>query len=1041
MPLNPVSFRGGVDLMTPATSVAPGTLKDCLNYERGVREGYTRMDGFRRVDGVTVGELGDVADYRVVRIRSTVIAPPPPGYFSASSIYSGEPFRNDLTIHRIVPDSYAGSAAIITQSTTDGVTTRDLIVNPGAYLTLGAHKLRGGYTIAGETNTLIFVTYAMFIEVEEITLSASTGSALDVAWALEKYVARRNSSVESIPGRAGSDIIGAFWLKNRLHAVRDLERLDFTDGLYTDANEGQVVTIGASEYEILAVTQTGGGGGFLTLDPVAGSGANATGISAPVTLAITGTPPDCDVGVDYNESGSGFTFGIDNETGAVTWSIVDDVLVTSSLIDADNPGLVSQQTNAALWKADDDGWTRVDTGREMLFSDGTPQLVNFNRTATLDGVTPVSSGAKFPTAGTLNGASDTGMNSDNGTLAALSGASGDVFVASGFDFSDIPSSAIIRGIEVIVERRSDTANQARDNTVTLVNLPGGTSNKARGGAWPNAIATATYGGDSDLWGNASISVSDLQDSDFGVMVIADRLVPATAAVGGIDYITVTVHYIERDTVAYVWDGATDQEITIRHVAVLGGDTADSTAYGYLTITCPQNADKTRIIDVGDEIRTAAAGAGDLLAVVAARDVPIWFPGQEDIDNNASAYKAEVSNFYASDQLDAAYIVCGVGPAVCFDGARTIRIRTNLPAQDDNPRHVARHGEKLALGFYSGTLALSLASDPLDFRSSEGAVYVPVGDRIMGLRGRADDELLIPCESSLQFFTGYTETTGLRRVITRNRGMLEYTDADIGIVLGCDGLGIFDIRTAYNFGPADRNYLSAKVAPWLQPRLQATDNAGQAQIRPIAALNVRAKNQYRLYFLDGYVLTMTVTDLGVEPTIQRYVDPSQNNQPLAVRALCSGIDSAGRERIFASFRNAKEGFMFELDSGRSFDGDAIDAFLLLNPIPHTQNVPSANGRADRVFVYGTGYGYANLTVSRAANYGTPDPDNSLAMLMGDTAASATTIAQPFRGSMDFPIEGYDVTWRFDSSTATEGPHTLQFTNLLTDDRGLSRGHKG
>jgi hypothetical protein len=354
-----------------------------------------------------------------------------------------------------------------------------------------------------------------------------------------------------------------------------------------------------------------------------------------------------------------------------------------------------------------------------------------------------TTGATFPTAGTLNGASNTGMSSDNGTLAALSGASGDVFVASGFDFSDIPSSAIIRGIEVVIERRSDTANQARDNTVTLVNLAGGAANKARGGAWPNAIATATYGGASDLWGNASISVSDLQDSDFGVMVIADRLVPATAAVGGIDYITVNVSYIERDTVAYVWDGTTDQEITIRHVAVLGGDESEDSAFGYLTITCPQNADKTRIIDVGDQIRDAALGAGNLLAVVAARDEPIWFPGQDDIDNNASAYKYEASNFYASDDLDAAYIVCGVGPAVCFDGARTIRIRTNLPAQEDNPRHVARHGEKLALGFFGGTLALSLPGDPLDFRSSEGAVYVPVGDRIMGLRGRADDELLIP----------------------------------------------------------------------------------------------------------------------------------------------------------------------------------------------------------------------------------------------------------------------------------------------------------
>ena len=1033
MPLLPVPFRGGLDLMTPATSVAPGTLKDCLNYERGVREGYTRVDGFERTDGVVITQNTGVNGYKIIRLTSTRAggASPAPGTYTPSLIRLTNAAETITYLY-----GFALGNQVISS---DGLhRQRDIICNPGAFI---ASNGEGYIWEANAAGTSEAVALHKNISFQILSPDETDAPASIVNTAIDYFASVQRALVVEVPGRAGSDIIGAFWLKHRLYAIRDLERLDFTDGMYTDANEGQFVTIGAAEYEILAVTQTAGGGGFLTLDPVAGSGADATGISAPAALAITGTPPDCDVGVYYNELAAGFTFGIDNETGTVTWSIVDDVLVTSSLIDADNPSLVSQQTNAALWKADDNGWTRVDTGREMLFSDGTASLAAFARTATLDGVQVQTTGATFPTAGALNGASDTGMNSDNGTLAALSGASGDVFVASGFDFSDIPSSAIIRGIEVVIERRSDTANQARDNTVTLVNLAGGAANKARGGAWPNAIATATYGGASDLWGNASISVSDLQDSDFGVMVIADRLVPATAAVGGIDYITVNVSYIERDTVAYVWDGTTDQEITIRHVAVLGGDESEDSAFGYLTITCPQNADKTRIIDVGDQIRDAALGAGNLLAVVAARDEPIWFPGQDDIDNNASAYKYEASNFYASDDLDAAYIVCGVGPAVCFDGARTIRIRTNLPAQDDNPRHVARHGEKLALGFFGGTLALSLPGDPLDFRSSEGAVYVPVGDRIMGLRGRADDELLIPCESSLQFFTGYTETTGLRRVITRNRGMLEYTDADIGIVLGCDGLGIFDIRTAYNFGPADRNYLSAKVAPWLQPRLQATDNAGQAQIRPIAALNVRAKNQYRLYFLDGYVLTMTVTDLGVEPTIQRYVDPSQNDRPLAVRALCSGIDSAGRERIFASFRSAKEGYMFELDSGRSFDGDVIDAFLLLNPIPHTQNVPSANGRADRVFVYGTGYGYANLTVSRAANYGTPDPDNSLAMLMGETTATATTIAQPFRGSVDFPIEGYDVTWRFDSSTATEGPHTLQFTNLLTDDRGLSRGHKG
>jgi hypothetical protein len=1013
MALKQLAFVGGVDLMTPVAMAQPGTLRDCLNYERGIRRGYTRMDGIQAFDG----------QYR-------------PGEYQIAE-FEMRSFSTDA-LEAVIGEAVTVESASFQSA--DGFIIGSTLGDGGVWqytiLFAASSEIPERVSRMNTDAISLVVTDDGFFPYVVVTETDVTAEVFNAAAAAIEAITRAN--VETVLGEPGSDIIGGFWLKNRCYAIRDLPRLYFNDGLYTDANEGQFVTIGAAEYEILAVTQQGGGSGFLTYHPVAGSGTDATGVGAPASFTLSGNLVNGDVTVAYN-SGPLVASG---SNVVSEWSIVDDVFAASSQIDANNPSLIAQQTNAALWKADSTGWSMVDMGREMLFSGGTTNLSAFIRDATLDGATVKTTGAAFPTASTINGTPDTGLNSDNGVTTALTGASGDIFVAGGFDFSGIPSSAIIRGITVIIERQSNTANQAVDNTVTLVGITGGAENKARGTAWPNAIGTATYGGSTDLWGNQAITVDDLQDAAFAVMVIADRKVPATATIGGIDYITVNVSYVERDSPAYVWDGTTDQEITIRHVQFLGGETSDSTAYGYITLDAPKNGNKTRIINVGDEIRTTTSGLGDLLAVVAARDMPIWFPGQTEIDNNCSQYKAAVTNFFASDGLDAAYIVCGVGPCTYYDGARAIRIRADLPQQDDNPRHVERHGEKLVLGYFGGALAQSQVQangGPFEMRASRGALYTPFGDRIMGLRKRVGDELLVPCENSIQFYSGYTSTTGIRQTIAKERGMLEYSDVDPGIPLGCDGQGVFDISTVNTFGPAERTYLSMKVAPWLQPRLQATDNAGQPNIRLRTAVAVRAKNQARWFFEDGYIMTMTAED-PIEFTFQRYTDAANNDSPLAVRAVWTGIDAAGRSRIFASFKNAKEGLVFELDSGRSFDGQPIPAYVVLNPLAPSGS-QSTLVREDVVFVYGAGYGVANLTHSRAKDYGEPDPDNNLSLVLGSPDADAALLAGPLRGCVDFPIEGYDVTLRFDSSSASEGPHTLQMTNLYIDDRGPSRGHTG
>ena len=46
-----IDFTGGLDLVSPALSIAPGALIDSLNYEPDIDGGYRRMYGFERIDG------------------------------------------------------------------------------------------------------------------------------------------------------------------------------------------------------------------------------------------------------------------------------------------------------------------------------------------------------------------------------------------------------------------------------------------------------------------------------------------------------------------------------------------------------------------------------------------------------------------------------------------------------------------------------------------------------------------------------------------------------------------------------------------------------------------------------------------------------------------------------------------------------------------------------------------------------------------------------------------------------------------------------
>lgn len=1001
-------LTGGLDLATVKPLVSPGTLKDCLNFEVATVDGYTRIGGVERFDGSE-----DVGSYKVWRLRYEGEAVFAPG--DEVAFPSGE--EGPLT-------------GVVLEIAEQGGQQVIYVLFPGSTPTPSLPD-----TLNGDTES------ASILSREVVFVGRGEQQVFNAG--LKTITDAQRARIGQVPGRPGSDIIGGFFYKDRTYCIRDLPRIAFEGGYYTESDEGKHVTIDGLDYKILDVRITGSESGILTLDTESGSGAAASPIG-PATLTelpVSGDLDDGYLGIPYTD-------GITPSGGVApyTWSVVGDggtAIEAIDPVDASAITFLPQTTNAALYRSSSSGWERVDLGREMPITGGTIAIDNFIRDAILSDGTVVNTGFVFPGSGELNGSPTANLGADDGTNAALGAGATNEIQATNYDMSTVPDNATIVGIEVVVERQSNTAAQASDLLVDLVGVSGGTSNKAVLTPWLNAGGTVTFGGPTDLWGSQSITAAVVRSSLFGARLLATRTDAGTPSVGWVDYIKIKVYYIEKDQPIYVWNGVSDIEMILRHTQLLGGATDTNTATGYMTVSASVNADKARMVQAGDQIRSGPAGAGDLLAVAGGPDRPIWLAGQAELDNNRARYMFEKTNFYGQDEFEAVYGVCGCSPAFTFDGTRCIRIRTQLPPTQDLPRHVARHGDMLVLGYFPGALVFSSPEEgPIEMRSELGATAVEVGDRLTNLAPMAGDALVVVCQSSTYIIRGLVPETFTKTPISARRGGIEYTAVDMGRYVLCDGLGLFAADSPESFGAASRSYLSTQVQPWLKPRLQALANSESSYLRPVAALNVRNKNQMRLYFWDGYVLTLTMTE-PAQFTTQRFAFPPDNEHaepvPWVPRMLCTGIDSSGRERLFVSYYGGvKEGYVFEMDAGRSFDGAEIPAHLVFNPLTVTS--ASTDKRYERFHLYGAGLGVASLEHTRAIN----DADaytGTAAFRMGRETITTKLIQTQFRGVVDSPVEANDISLRFDSDTNTDGEFTLQYIELNADNRGQSRGRQG
>lgn len=114
----------------------------------------------------------------------------------------------------------------------------------------------------------------------------------------------------------------------------------------------------------------------------------------------------------------------------------------------------------------------------------------------------------------------------------------------GFSADDIPAGATINGIEFVIGRYCNMANEAFDSSLYL-QFSGADvgSNMASAAKWPanGVVEDVTYGGATNMCGT-SLTRSNILDSSFGIEIIPLKTASDSAVIANIDFIKIRVHY-------------------------------------------------------------------------------------------------------------------------------------------------------------------------------------------------------------------------------------------------------------------------------------------------------------------------------------------------------------------------------------------------------------------------------------------------------------------------------------------------------------------
>lgn len=664
---------------------------------------------------------------------------------------------------------------------------------------------------------------------------------------------------------------------------------------------------------------------------------------------------------------------------------------------------------------------------------------------------------------------------------------------------DITDGALIEATLIETAGASYTVDGAAISTLVPLTrsdfspVEEGTSEGKKWTVMETAATTVTLGSATEMFGLTPVALADFITRSIGIRFLPALLPKPSYADSGdccfrfyINQLKLRV-YFDAGSAEYYFASSDKTQVlkgTLVSANVSDGDFRTGDAEGELQLQPELVIKDGTTTYIGDDWTIHAAYPptdANQIGTVAAREEDDsigmsynGLPSAENVMANRSRFEFITTNFYAVNTLDSIYGVHGLPRAFAFNADFFYKIWTQPEESKDMPRHIANNQGSLALGFDDGRVDISVAGSPYNFDGLSGASEWSNGDPVVGLLPLSGTILGVFCKKSIWGISGSTVENYATQVITPKIGAIEYTVSDMGAPVYANSYGIYTLSQTQQYGDYLGSPMSQDISPWLRPRLIRALTSNK---EVVVAWPVRTKNQYRLAFSDGYVLSMTLNvnstlNVSTSPvgqevatfSFQKYfyspVDWSPSfassllDYPYIVPiAISSELDVTGEERIHMSniplpltiISNVGEPVVFpysplvyELEKGWSFDGNYIPHYLETNW--YFGHDPTTYSTIQKTRIHGLSKGHVNLQVSTngiQTDYKS-DYTNPQVIDLPNKAMFINPDFQPITNYAETVNRGLAIQFKFEGRntdyTLPEPCHVIQVLVIETPQQG-------
>lgn len=445
--------------------------------------------------------------------------------------------------------------------------------------------------------------------------------------------------------------------------------------------------------------------------------------------------------------------------------------------------------------------------------------------------------------------------------------------------------------------------------------------------------------------------------------------------------------------------------TVKRVVLQSGSWAAGTAAGRFIVDA-----------VTGGVFTAGVFTAGVVATANAPDTAITLLPGGRLDS-------VVYNFTGLAGTQRLYGADGVNRGFEFDGTVYAPISTGMVA--DKPTHCTAHRNHLFFSF-DGSMQHSGIGFPYQWSVVVGAGEITAGDVITGFQELPSDSqggalmvltanrtwVLYGSSSANWSFVNFSDTVGAQPWSVQN----------LGRIMVFDTLGVATIEQSQSFGNFARAPLSARIQSLLASRTVT------------ASVVNRANQRMRLFFSAGDSLSITPVGNGLAFMPIDYGK--------TVRCTCSAIVDGEYRNWFGS----DDGYVYEADRGRSFDGESIFAFLKL-AFNHIKS-PGEKKRFRRVDLESKTRSACRMLVHGEYSLGAPDVGLTRIHTIERAGLGAYydltnydesfyDVARNAVNKVRLDGVGTDLSLSIVSESSSEMPHTLQSVTTVFTPRRLDR----